>query len=153
MSKKPEAKARSWFEAKATSNGDKTIAEIMIYDEIGLWGITAKDFADALKGLGKVDEIVLSINSPGGSVFDGVSIYNMLKRGRASVTARIDGVAASIASVIAMAADRIIMPSNAFMMVHDPSGVVMGNSKDMRALADALDKVRDSMAGFYSKHG
>lgn len=137
---------KSWFTAKAV-DGE---ADISIYDEIGMFGITAKNFADQLNALGKVSHINLSINSPGGSVFDGLAIHNMLKRHKAMVTVRVDGLAASIASVIAMAGDVILMPSNSFLMIHDPSGVVMGTSRDMRTLADALDKIKTGLVAAYA---
>ncbi len=137
---------KTWFTAKAV-DGE---ADIAIYDEIGMFGITAKDFSDQLNALGKVSHINLSINSPGGSVFDGLAIHNMLKRHKAMVTVRVDGVAASIASVIAMAGDVVLMPDNSFMMIHDPSGVALGTSRDMRQLADALDKIKTGLVAAYA---
>jgi hypothetical protein len=95
-------------------------AEIVIYDEIGAFGIPAKAFLDELKALGPVAELTVRINSPGGSVFDGVAIYNALKRHDAAITVWVDGIAASIASMIAMAGDEVIMPENAMLMLHDP---------------------------------
>src|SRR4029077_12753927 len=102
-------------------------AEILIYDEIGKswWGedtVSAKQFLDDLANLGDVDNISLRINSPGGDVFDGVAIHNALKNHKATVTAHVDGIAASAASFIAMAADKIVMPSNSFMLVHGAAG-------------------------------
>jgi ATP-dependent Clp endopeptidase proteolytic subunit ClpP len=139
---------RSWFRFEAK---DKKRAEVIIYDEIGMWGITAKDFHQQLKALGAdVTHLDISINSPGGEVFAGLSIYNMLARHKAQKTVTIDGIAASMASVIAMAGDTIIMPENAMMMIHDPSGVVIGTSKDMRELANALDKMKSSMIAAYA---
>jgi ATP-dependent Clp endopeptidase proteolytic subunit ClpP len=139
---------RSWFTAKA---GADSSADVAIYDEIGMWGVSARDFRDALKELGQVEQINLSINSPGGSVFDGIAIHNMLARHKAKVTVHIDGVAASIASVIAMAGDEIVMPQNAMMMIHNPAGVVVGQSKDMRDMAEALDKIRDAIVSSYAR--
>lgn len=137
---------RSWFTAKAID----TVGEISIYDEIGAWGITAKDFQRELKALGPVSQINLSINSPGGEVFDGLAIHNMLKRHKAHVTVSIDGIAASIASVIACAGDTVNCPANAMWMIHNPSGVIVGTSKEMRDLADALDKIRNSFVSVYA---
>lgn len=137
---------KTWFTAKA----DAGVAEISIYDEIGAWGITAKDFQREFRALGPVKDIRVSINSPGGEVFDGLAIHNMLKRAKARVTVTVDGIAASIASVIAMAADELIMPANSMLMIHNPSGVVVGTSKDMRELADALDKIRGSLVSAYA---
>ena len=94
-------------------------------------------------------ELTLRINSPGGSVFDGVAIYNALKRHQAKVTVWIDGIAASIASMIAMAGDEVVMPENAMLVLHDPSGLVAGTAADMRAAADALDKMAAAMVAAY----
>ena len=111
-----------WYEFRAQTRG----AEIVIYDEIGAFGMPAKAFLDELRALGPVGELTVRINSPGGSVFDGVAIYNALKRHEARLTVWIDGIAASIASMIAMAGDEVVMPENAMLMLHDPSGLVMG---------------------------
>ena len=129
---------RRWYEFRAQAKG----AEIVIYDEIGAFGIPAKAFLDELKALGPVTELTVRINSPGGSVFDGIAIYNALKRHDAAITVWIDGIAASIASMMAMAGDEVVMPENAMLMLHDPSGLVMGTAGDMRAMAEALDKMK-----------
>ena len=131
-------------------------AEILIYEQIGrdYWsdeGIAAKDFAADLKALGDVKDITLRLNSPGGSVFEGLVIHNLLKAHQANVTVYIDGIAASIASVIAMCGDKIIMPENAMMMIHDPSGLVIGNADDMRKMADTLDKIKESIKTAYKR--
>jgi ATP-dependent protease ClpP protease subunit len=110
--------------------------------------MTAKRFLSELKGL-DVDAIELHINSPGGSVFDGQAIYSMLKNHKARVDVHIDGLAASIASVIAMAGDTITIPRNALMMIHDPSGFAMGTAEDMRKVATALDKVKGGIIAAY----
>jgi ATP-dependent Clp protease protease subunit len=136
---------KRWYDFRAQAKG----AEIIIYDEIGAFGIPAKAFLDELKALGPVPELTLRINSPGGSVFDGVAIYNALKRHEARVTVWIDGIAASIASVIAMAGDEVVMPENAMLMLHDPSALVIGTAADMRAMAEALDKMKAGMVAAY----
>jgi ATP-dependent Clp protease, protease subunit len=136
---------KRWFDFRAQAKG----AEIVIYDEIGAFGIPAKAFLDELKALEPVPELTIRINSPGGSVFDGVAIYNALKRHEAAITVWIDGIAASIASMIAMAGDEIVMPENAMLMIHDPSGLVMGTAADMRATAEALDKMKAGMVAAY----
>ena len=82
-------------------------------------------------------------------MFDGVAIYNALKRHDAVITVWIDGIAASIASMIAMAGDEIVMPENAMLMLHDPSGLVVGTATDMRAMAEALDKMKAGMVAAY----
>ena len=127
---------KRWYEFRAQAKG----AEIVIYDEIGAFGIPARAFLDELKALGPVGELTVRINSPGGSVFDGVAIYNALKRHDATITIWIDGIAASIASMIAMAGDGVVMPENAMLMLHDPSALVIGTAADMRGMAEALDK-------------
>lgn len=147
VTEKTEGQQRSWFTAQA--GADAAVAEIAIYDEIGLWGVSASDFNTALRALGAVSQINLRINSPGGSVFDGLAIYNMLRRHRARVVVTIDGVAASMASVVAMAGDTVAMPSNAMMMIHDPAGVAVGTSKEMRELAAVLDKVKAGLISAY----
>jgi ATP-dependent Clp protease protease subunit len=136
---------KRWYEFRAQAKG----AEIVIYDEIGAFGVSAKAFLDELKSLGPVAELTVRINSPGGSVFDGVAIYNALKRHDAAITVWIDGIAASIASMIAMAGDEVITPENAMLMLHDPSGLVMGTAADMRAMAEALDKMKAGMVAAY----
>jgi ATP-dependent Clp endopeptidase proteolytic subunit ClpP len=136
---------KRWFEFRAQAKG----AEIVIYDEIGAFGIPARAFLDELKALGRVAELTVRINSPGGSVFDGVAIYNALKRHDAAITVWIDGIAASIASMIAMAGDEVVMPENAMLVLHDPSGLVAGTASDMRAMAEALDKMKAGMVAAY----
>jgi ATP-dependent Clp protease, protease subunit len=135
-----------WYQFRAQAKG---AAEIVIYDEIGAFGIPAKAFLDELKALGPVAELTVRINSPGGSVFDGVAIYNALKRHNAAITVWIDGIAASIASVIAMAGDEVVMPENAMLMLHDPSALVLGTAADMRGMAEALDKMKAGMVAAY----
>jgi ATP-dependent protease ClpP protease subunit len=130
--------------------GDADVAEIRIFDSIGYWGVTAADFAEDLAGLGAVDEIRLLINSGGGDVFDGFAIYNLLREHPATISTRIEGLAASIASVIALAGDTVGIHSTAFVMIHNPWGVVVGDAAEMRAFADTLDKVAEPMVATYA---
>lgn len=135
---------------KAQASGD---LEIELYDIIGFWGLTAKDFAQRLKAA-KGKNITLRINSPGGSTMDGSAIYNMLKRHDGKVTAHIDGIAASMAGVIAMAASHIVMPENTFIMIHNPSVMGEGESDDLRKMAELLDKIKSNLVTAYaSKSG
>lgn len=147
-SPKASAGDKSWFRMKAS--GDKT-ADIYIYDEIGYWGVTARQFASSMKALGDLDHINLHIHSPGGDVFDGIAIYNLLNSHTASKTVYIDGLAASMASVIAMVGNPIIMPENAMMMIHKPWGITGGDANDMRDYADLLDKVEAVLIPSYAK--
>lgn len=146
-------RAGDWFriEAKVPSAEQaETVAEVHIYDEIGYWGTNAKDFAQQLSGL-DVDRIQLRINSPGGNAWDGVAIMNTLRRHRARVEVTVDGIAASAASLIAMAGDHIVMNRSSQMMIHDTSGMAWGNAATMRETADLLDKLSDSYADAYAK--
>jgi len=152
---------RQWFTMKMVADDEEDddkknpFAEVVIYDAIGpsFMGeqtTGAKAFVDGLTALGDVENITLRINSPGGDVFDGVAIHNALKNHKAKVTAHVDGIAASIASFVAMAADKIVMPSNAFMLIHQASGFSMGTADDMRALAADLDRIDKSMSATYA---
>lgn len=124
-------------------------ADIYIYDEIGGWGISARRFTEDLISLGNLSHINLHIHSPGGEVFDGIAIYNQLKNHSATITVFIDGLAASMASVIAMVGDTVIMPKNAMMMIHKPWGVSWGDANDMREYADLLDKLENVLIPAY----
>jgi ATP-dependent Clp protease, protease subunit len=139
---------KNWYSIKAKA--DQKTAEISIYDEIGYWGVTAKQFIGDLKAV-DATTIKLAINSPGGAVFDALAIYNALRQHPAAVEVTIMGVAASAASVIAMAGDTIVMPENAFMMIHNPLNMAYGNADDLREMADVLDKIGASLIGIYAK--
>ena len=140
----------TWYTIRARASG----AEVLIYDEIGAYGVSAKGFLAELGALPDDAPIDLRLISPGGSVFDAVAIFNALSRHAGRITVWIDGIAASAASYIAMAGDEIVMPENAFMMIHDPSGIVMGTAADMRDMAGTLDKIAASMTrGYAAKSG
>lgn len=129
-------------------------ATLRIYDYIdpdgGYWGISANEFAESLQDAGDVDRIVLRINSGGGSVWDGLAILNTLRSHDASVTAYVDGVAASAASFIAAACDEVVMMPNSRLMIHDALGLCIGQAVDMRAYADFLDDTSDNIAEIYA---
>lgn len=128
-------------------------AELYLYDDIGdgfFGGITSKQVINDLQNLGKVAELTVRINSGGGSVFEGFAIYNALNRNSAKVIVEIDSLAASIASIIAMAGDEINIAENAMMMIHDPMGFSMGTSEDMRKMAESLDSVRGNLIKTYT---
>ncbi|WP_226647158.1 head maturation protease, ClpP-related [Microbulbifer variabilis] len=110
---------KSWYSITAAANNGE--ADIFLYDFIGGWGMTAKDFARDLKALGNVSKINLHINCPGGDVFDGTAIYNLLKDHKAEVETWIEGIAASMGSVIALAGDTVHIAENAYYMVHNPA--------------------------------
>ncbi len=139
--------ARSWFSIQAKAEAGT--ADIFIYDYIGLGGVTAAEFTKELKAL-SAKTITVHINTPGGDVFDGLAIYNSLKDHGARIHVKIDGIAASIGSIIAMAGHSITMGESSFMMIHNPWALVIGNAKDMRDMALTLDKIGGSLAGVYA---
>lgn len=146
----PKPAARAWYEIR---NASDDVAEVFIYDQIGEdWfgeGTTAKKFAKEIGAI-TAKRIDLHLNSPGGSVFDGQAIANAISRHPATVTTFIDGLAASIASVIALAGDQVVMASNALYMIHEPSAFAGGRADDLRQMADLLDKVTGVMVGTYA---
>lgn len=149
-----------WYEIKARADSPeagKRSAEIYIYGNIGdRWdenGVIAADLVREIAAL-DVDTLTLRINSYGGSVPDGLAIYNALKRHKASIDVQVDGVAISCAGYIAMAGDTVTMAENAMLMIHAPWGIAMGNAAALREQADMLDKYAGAMATSYaSKSG
>ncbi|MDQ7981357.1 Clp protease ClpP [Paraburkholderia sp. SARCC-3016] len=124
-----------------------------IYDEIGFWGVTAKDFIGELDAAASNGaQVVVAINSPGGDVLDAFAIYNALKRYAGRVTTRIDGIAASSASLVAMAGDTIVMPSNAMMMIHNPWTFAIGDADALRSTAETIEKMQASFIAAYASH-
>ena len=147
MEDRASAPARG-YSVKAQANE----AEVWIYEEIGegwFGGISANQFAKDIKALGDIKTIHLRLNSPGGNVFDGVAIYNILKQHKARVKVSIDGLAASIASVIAMAGDEVSMAANSMMMIHEAWTMAMGPAAELRAAADMIEKVNGTIISTY----
>lgn len=132
--------------------GDGAGAEISVRGFIGSWWDEVNDttIAAQLAAIGDVEEIRVSINSRGGEVDPAVAIYNMLRNHPARVVVRVEGVAASAASIIAMAGDEIVMPANTLMMVHNPLTAAIGDADDMRAAAEMLDTYRDALLETYA---
>ena len=147
--------SRGWFriEAKAAGDGEPTSADVHIYDEIGeRWyggGVGARSFAEQIDAL-DVDTINLHLNSPGGAAWDGITIMNALRRHRARVEVTVDGLAASAASAIAMAGDKITMARGSMLMIHDASGGCWGPASAMEDTAGILHKLSDSYADIYT---
>ncbi|MFD9763191.1 head maturation protease, ClpP-related [[Kitasatospora] papulosa] len=143
------AQPRAWYEIRDADSPDE--AEMLIYDEIGgWWGPTPGDIVNELRAI-TAPNLRVRINSPGGSVFDGVAIANAIRLHPANVTVQVDGIAASIASVIAMAGDRIVMSPQSQLMIHDASGMCLGNSADMSEMATLLDVQSDNIADAYAE--
>jgi ATP-dependent protease ClpP protease subunit len=147
----PEA-PRKWWDIKAAAGSKATIR---IYGDIGasLWGdsVSAKAFTDELEELGNLSSIELHLNSPGGDAFDGVAIMNVLRDHPAPVTVMVDGLAASAASIIAMAGDTVVMGRGSQLMVHDAASYGFGNAAELRKAAQVLDSISDSMASVYAE--
>lgn len=141
--RKPKA-----IEVRATADEDTT--EILIYDEIGWFGLTAKDFVAALAGI-TTPNILVRIQSYGGDVFDGLAIYHALKNHKGNVTCVVDGLAASIASIIALAGKTVSIHESAMMMIHRAWGFAIGNEADMTDMAKVLAKIDSQLAGIYAK--
>jgi|GEM_PF-1323162 len=148
---------RSWYRIANAADGQS--ADLWVYDEIGasFWNdqaVTAKQFLADLQALpDSVMTLRVHVNSPGGDPFDATAIANALRAQRAekgrTVEVSIEGLAASAASVLAMAGDPIRIADNALVMVHNPVGLALGQAKDLRAMAEALDRVRDSIVATY----
>lgn len=140
--------ARPGYEIRNAASPDE--AELLIYDEIdSWWGVSAGDVIESLAQVTSPN-LRVRVNSPGGSVFEGLAIANALRAHPSNVTVQVDGLAASIASVIAMAADRLVMMPNSMLMVHEASGLCIGEASDMQQMADVLDKISENIAGAYA---
>lgn len=139
------------YQVKNESGNANTLihAEILIYDEIGTEGRSAREMIAQLKEINPI-VLTLRINSQGGDVFEGLAVYNYIKSLGINTTVYIDGLCASAASIIAMCGNKIIMPANALMMIHNPWGYVQGDSEEMRDMAGVLDKIRESCANIYA---
>jgi ATP-dependent protease ClpP protease subunit len=135
-----------WYQFRNVASDEP---ELFLYDEIGGWGTLAEDFIAELKAITS-PKLRVRVSSPGGSVFEGVALANALRAHPAEVTVQVDGIAASIASVIAMAADRVVVQPQAMVMIHDAAGVCLGNAQDMQDMAALLDKISDNIADAYS---
>jgi ATP-dependent Clp protease protease subunit len=150
--KKKDVTPPKTYSMKVIAKSD--LAEIYLYGDIGAsWfseGITASQFSKDLKDLGNVSKIDIRINSNGGDVFEGRTIYSLLVDHKAKKTIYVDGLAASIASLIAMAGDKRIMADGAFMMIHNAWGFAMGDSAEMMRTARLLDSVSASIADTYA---
>ncbi len=141
---------KKWY-ATALAQNDTSIAEIEIYDGIGYWETSAEQFINDVKSLGDVSQINLNLNCPGGEVWDGMAIYTYLTAHKATINVRVDGLAASMGSVIMLAGDNISIAEGAFVMIHNPSACAWGESKDLEKSINMLKKIEESMANIYSK--
>jgi ATP-dependent protease ClpP protease subunit len=152
LTERPKASdRRQWYEIRNAAADDGEQPEILIYDEIDAWFGVAP--ADLVRDLGQIDapEITVRINSPGGVVWDGITIYNALRDHDAKINVVVDGLAASIASVIAMAGDHVVMNRNSQMMLHNAWGICIGDSRDMQKAAERLQRHNGNIASIYAE--
>ncbi|MCX4778163.1 head maturation protease, ClpP-related [Streptomyces sp. NBC_01264] len=140
------AERRDWY--RITNNAGAVTVDI--FDEIGFWGVNAANFQRELAQV-NASEITVNLSSPGGEIFEGIAIYNALRSHPANVTIRVSALAASIASVIAQAGDRIVMLSGSQMMVHEGAGLCMGNAAEMQQMAELLDRQSANIAAIYAE--
>lgn len=138
---------RTWYRIRAARQS----AEIRIYEEIGAWGVTAKQFADDLAALGELKTLAVRINSPGGDVFDALAMYQTLQRHPARVVVHIDGLCASAATLVALAGDECRMAASALFMIHEPWAETVGNADALQKRADQLDDVADQIVTLYAR--
>lgn len=128
------------------------VTDVYLFDEIGPWGETASEFADKLGAI-ETPNILLHLASPGGDVFDGITIYNALRLHKAHVTTQVESLAASIGSIIAQAGDDRVMVTGSQMMIHEAWGLSIGGADDMRKFADELDQQSAIIAAIYEENG
>lgn len=141
-----------WTPDLMAASTDNTIS---VLDMIGSdpWsgeGVTAKRIAAALRTIGAEKDIVVSVNSPGGDMFEGLAIYNLLREHKGQVTVKVLGMAASAASIIAMAADELLVARAGFLMIHNAWAVVVGNRHDLVEMAETIKPFDEAMAGIYA---
>lgn len=139
---------KNWYSIKAAADSD--VAEVSILDYIGMWGVNAQDYLREFRAL-KASTVKVYINSPGGSVFEALAIFNGMRASGKKIEVHVLGVAASAASYIAMAGDKVVMPANTMMFVHNPINAVYGNAEELRAAADVFDKIGESLMATYRK--
>jgi ATP-dependent protease ClpP protease subunit len=147
---------RSWYQFRneLPPDGDagKACPELLLYGEIGGWGISAGQFlTEARAAIGDASQFRVRISSPGGSVFDGLTIYNGLRALGKRVLVSIDGLAASIASVIAACGDEVTMPANTMQMIHNPWTIAAGDSEELRKTAEAMDAMKAALVASYAR--
>jgi ATP-dependent Clp endopeptidase proteolytic subunit ClpP len=136
-----------WYDIKCV---DKNVADIYLYDEIASWGISANDFRKEFNEI-VAEKVVLHVNSPGGGVFEGLAIYNLLSQSDKTIVVQIEGLAASIASLISMAGEKIIMAENSMLMLHNPLMRITGDSNRLKRSAELMDEVKKQLVDIYSE--
>lgn len=146
----PAPQNKHWYSLKASGEAETRSIEVYVYGEIGTWGITANQFVRDLAALDDgVSPIVVAFNSIGGDLFDGLAIHNALSRLGERCTGRVDALAASAASVAVCGAHRVVIASNAMLMIHNPWTYAAGDAEDLRKVATALDQAMEAIIAAY----
>ena len=146
----PAPQNKHWYSLKASGEAEARSIEVYVYGEIGTWGITANQFVRDLAALDDgVSPIVVAFNSVGGDLFDGLAIHNALSRLGERCTGRVDALAASAASVAVCGAHKVVIASNAMLMIHNPWTYAAGDAEDLRKVATALDQAMEAIIAAY----
>ncbi len=146
----PAPQNKHWYSLKASGEAETRSIEVYVYGEIGTWGITANQFVRDLAALDDgVSPIVVAFNSIGGDLFDGLAIHNALSRLGERCTGRVDALAASAASVAVCGAHKVVIASNAMLMIHNPWTYASGDAEDLRKVATALDQAMEAIIAAY----
>jgi ATP-dependent protease ClpP protease subunit len=148
--KRVEVQDKTWYALQASGEATERVIEVFVYGEIGAWGITANQFVQDLRAMDDgVSPVVAAFNSIGGDLFDGMAMHNALSRLGERCTGRIDALAASAASVAVCGAHRVVIASNAMLMIHNPWTYAAGDAEDFRKVADVLDQTMEAIIAAY----
>ncbi|WRH90895.1 Clp protease ClpP [Pseudomonas fluorescens] len=148
--KRVEVQDKTWYAVHASGEATERVIEVFVYGEIGAWGITANQFVQDLRAMDDgVSPVVAAFNSIGGDLFDGLAMHNALSRLGERCTGRIDALAASAASVAVCGAHRVVIASNAMLMIHNPWTYAAGDAEDFRKVADVLDQTMEAIIAAY----
>ena len=148
--KRVEVQDKTWYALQASGEATERVIEVFVYGEIGAWGITANQFVQDLRAMDDgVSPVVAAFNSIGGDLFDGLAMHNALSRLGERCTGRIDALAASAASVAVCGAHRVVIASNAMLMIHNPWTYAAGDAEDFRKVADVLDQTMEAIIAAY----
>ncbi|WP_130910908.1 head maturation protease, ClpP-related [Pseudomonas sp. Sample_9] len=148
--KRVEVQDKTWYALQASGEATERVIEVFVYGEIGAWGITANQFVQDLRAMDDgVSPVVAAFNSIGGDLFDGLAMHNALSRLGERCTGRIDALAASAASVAVCGAHRVVIASNAMLMIHNPWTYAAGDAEGFRKIADVLDQTMEAIIAAY----
>ncbi|AZC56267.1 head maturation protease, ClpP-related [Pseudomonas chlororaphis] len=148
--KQVQVKDKTWYALQVNGEATERLIEIFVYGEIGTWGITANQFVQDLRALDDgISPVIAAFNSVGGDLFDGLAMHNALARLGERCTGRIDALAASAASVAVCGAHKVVIASNAMLMIHNPWTYASGDAEDFRKVADVLDQTMEAIIAAY----